>query len=492
MDTKKRIMVVEDEWVIANDISSSLKGLGYEVCATANSGEDAVMKAEQMQPDLVLMDIILFGEMDGIQAAAEIRRRWNIPVIYLTAHADDRMLQKAKITEPFGYLLKPFENNELRSTIEIALYKHQIERKLLQAKEKAEEATKLKDKFVSMIAHDLRGPLSNLAGFLKLAKDPAIQGEKKEEIIHLADDTARGLLILTEELLSVSMLKTGKVKPGPVFMDAFTAVNQVVVNSMLIAERKGISLTSQVPMNSRIYADPILFGEVLKNLVSNAIKFSKAGDSITIHIPDGKPSTIAVIDTGAGINPGLLKDLFNYETKTSTIGTSGEPGTGLGLPLSMDIMKAHQGNLSVESSLGKGSVFYAELPNVRPRILVAEDDDGERTLIEKMLEPLDVEIFKAENGREALEIINASKPHLILSDIYMPKMNGFQLLDAVRGDKSLKGISYILLTVDTSMETREKAFQHGADDFLTKPLAKEDLLPRVGKYIMKSSYWGRI
>ena len=125
--TKAQIMVVEDEGIVALNVENSLKGLGYEVLDVVASGEEAIEEAERTRPDLVLMDIMLEGDMDGVEAAEQIRERFNIPVIYLTAHADDDTLQRARITEPFGYLLKPFEERELHTTIEIGLYKHKVE-----------------------------------------------------------------------------------------------------------------------------------------------------------------------------------------------------------------------------------------------------------------------------------------------------------------------------------------------------------------------------
>ncbi|HDZ26431.1 hypothetical protein LCGC14_0735150 [marine sediment metagenome] len=127
---KKQILIVEDERVSAEDIKMSLQRLGYPVSGIAVSGEEAVRKAEEMHPDLVLMDIVLKGKMDGIEAASEIRSRLDIPVVYLTAHADKKTLARAKITEPFGYILKPFDDKDLQATIEMALYKQKTENAL--------------------------------------------------------------------------------------------------------------------------------------------------------------------------------------------------------------------------------------------------------------------------------------------------------------------------------------------------------------------------
>ncbi len=122
-----RILVVEDESIIAADIAMSLRNLGYEVTATVASGEQAINKIEADNPDIVLMDIVLKGRMDGIDAAEQIRSRFRVPVVYLTAYADEKTLERAKVTEPFGYIMKPFQETDLRVAVQIALYKAKME-----------------------------------------------------------------------------------------------------------------------------------------------------------------------------------------------------------------------------------------------------------------------------------------------------------------------------------------------------------------------------
>ncbi len=121
---KINILVTEDESIVAKDIERSLTKLGFNVVGIADTGEKAIDLAEKFKPDLALMDIMLKGEMTGIEAAESIRMQFNIPIIYLTAYADDSTLKKAKITEPYGYILKPFKEIDLHTTIEMALYKH--------------------------------------------------------------------------------------------------------------------------------------------------------------------------------------------------------------------------------------------------------------------------------------------------------------------------------------------------------------------------------
>ena len=124
---KAKILVVEDESIIAMDIAMSLESLGYEVTATVPSGEQAIEKVAEDKPDLIFMDIVIKGEMDGIETAERIRSQFNIPVVYLTAYADEKTLERAKITGPFGYIIKPFEDTDLRVTVEIGLYKARLE-----------------------------------------------------------------------------------------------------------------------------------------------------------------------------------------------------------------------------------------------------------------------------------------------------------------------------------------------------------------------------
>ena len=126
--TRHQIMIVEDESIVAEDMKAMLEGFGYNVPTVAFSGEEAVKKAFDTHPDLVLMDIVLNGQMSGVEAVERIRSRCNIPVVYVTAYADEKTVRRAKATEPYGYILKPFDARELQTAIEIALYKHQMEK----------------------------------------------------------------------------------------------------------------------------------------------------------------------------------------------------------------------------------------------------------------------------------------------------------------------------------------------------------------------------
>ena len=359
------------------------------------------------------------------------------------------------------------------------------EEELHRAKEEAETATRLKDKFVSLVAHDLQNPFSSIVGYLKLIlgdQSHPLHSEHRD-VIERVLGIGEGLQAMIKELLEVSRLKSGKILPRLRFCDAHFTVQQVVYNMEFIAKRKGVKLINLIPPNTRFYMDLEMFSQVIVNLVSNAIKFCKKDGEITLFLPAGETSTLAVKDTGVGIPENRRQLLFQYEEKTSTLGTEGEKGTGFGLPLCHDIMTAHGGTLDFESTPGQGTVFYARLPFLRPLVQLVDDDPLMLLLVREVLRPLDVDFLEAANGAEALTQIGQKTPHLIISDLQMPVMDGFKLLENIRQNPLLREIPIIVLTSNDTKETRNRAFGLQADDFLTKPITQEELVFRVKRQI---------
>lgn len=171
-----QILVVEDESIVAEHIRRCLQRMGHSVPSVASSGEKAIKLMEEISPDLVLMDIVLEGEMDGIEAAKQIRSRFNIPVVYLTAFSDEKILERAKITEPFGYIIKPFTERELHINIEIALYKHKMERELKESEQWL--AATVKSLGEAVIATDKKGIIKIMNPFAE-----ALTGWKREDAL---------------------------------------------------------------------------------------------------------------------------------------------------------------------------------------------------------------------------------------------------------------------------------------------------------------------
>ncbi|MFT0744120.1 response regulator [Synechococcus sp. 65AY640] len=207
MLAKGSILVVEDEKIIAKDIANVLKKFGYAVPAIASSGEEAIRWLEEMSVDLVLMDIVLKGDLDGIEAAKRIAERFNIPVVHLTAYADEDTLSRVKETQPFGYIIKPFKERELYTAIEIALHNHrqslesrrleekrleELRQKLQQLQQFAEVKGTLFKKFLQ----DLSEPLSNLKFALGLLKEAESEQKRQHYLRVLEEEFHRELELI--------------------------------------------------------------------------------------------------------------------------------------------------------------------------------------------------------------------------------------------------------------------------------------------------------
>lgn len=357
---------------------------------------------------------------------------------------------------------------------------------LVKEKEKAEEATREKDRYVSLIAHDLKTPFASIIGFLQYFlqdKQKTFSEEERAIFASLLESCAHTMDIV-EEVLHTSRFKTGQVRLKLRFFDASLAVESVMTVCQGMAAKKSVSLNSEVPEGFRLYADPALFREVLQNLLSNAIKFCRKGDTVTFYVPPGESSCVAVRDTGVGMDEDIVSGLFRNDLKTTMPGTNGEKGTGLGLPFCHEIMTAHSGSLEVESVKGAGSVFFVRVPYVKPSVLVVDDEKIARHMLKGYLESIDVNVAEAGNGEEALELVERRQPHLILCDILMPSMDGFETLKALKASVKTMDIPVIILTSDNRIETSEKAMRLGADDFLSKPIERQQLIPRVRKFIV--------
>jgi PAS domain S-box-containing protein len=197
----ERIMIVEDEGIVALHMENSLKKLGYVVAAIVDSGEDAIKKAEELHPDLILMDIILHGNMDGIEASREIQVRFDIPVVYVTAFGDESTLKRAKITQPSGFILKPFKERELQISIEIALHRHETETRLRKVERML--ATTLRSIGDSVIATDIDGRITFMnpaAEMITGWKHDEALGKSLMEIFNIKEFNSQNL---TESLKTV-------------------------------------------------------------------------------------------------------------------------------------------------------------------------------------------------------------------------------------------------------------------------------------------------
>jgi signal transduction histidine kinase len=348
------IMIVEDEAVVALHIAQRLKGLGHTVAAIARSGAEAVQQATALRPDLILMDIRLEGGMDGIEAAKQIRAREDIPIVYLTAYADEATLQRAKITEPYGYLLKPFQTRDLQINIEMALHKHTMQKAL--EKQRAE--------FLSMLTHDIKNPLSIIMGYAEMLADEVRAHGLPEaaEIAAMIESNVLAVLSLVTNYLYCSTREGGALQfvRKPVKLDEILrAVGQRYSPE---AQRRGLELhvcsAADLPL---VEASTEALERVFANLVDNALKFTPERGKIQLDARFTNGEVVAsVADSGVGIPEEQLPLIFDKYRRAAA--DESRTGIGLGLFIVRELVQAHGGRVEVASTPGAGTCFSVFLP----------------------------------------------------------------------------------------------------------------------------------
>ena len=372
-----RILIVEDEKIIARGLSDVLVHLGYTVVAAVASGEEAIQKATDLHPDLVLMDIVLKGRMDGIEAARQIRDCLDIPSIFLTAYSEDEIVQRAKITEPFGFILKPFQVRELHATIQMALYRQRAERKLKQVEQElrhaqisleqrvAERTAELADanqrlrhlsvqiinaqeaerKRISQELHDEMGQaLTAIIYNLEMSLQdlpPGLGQTTKERLVEAYSLTLRTLeqvRLLSLDLRPAMLDDLGLVPALRSYVSRYTRRTRMEVAFEAIGMEEQLS----PEMETALY-------RIVQEALTNVARHAQAR-SIRLRL-ERKASTVAVVveDDGRGFDVEKTR-----ESKPSD--------SGVGLLGIEERVHAMGGSLCILSQPGQGTVLSVEMP----------------------------------------------------------------------------------------------------------------------------------
>ena len=368
------ILIVEDEALIALSLQMKLEKLGYNVPAVVHTGEDAIAEATKCNPDLILMDINLAGEINGITAAEQIHTIQKTPIVFLTAYSDEATLQKAKGADPYAYLIKPFKERELRSTIEVALYKHQKEtQEFNKIKAQAEESNRLKRSFLATMDHEVRTPMNAILGFMEMLKRPGYSTEKRDTFLKSIEVSSQRLVVLIDNILNISKVDSGSMDVSMAEINLNELLKICFENSKGEAEKKGLQYIFEEAKPgslATIKTDRNIIESVLALLLNNAIKFTPTGTvTLGAHIimDNSKPSAwkIYVKDNGIGIPKDKQNIIFErFRQAEESISRSYE-GAGLGLSIAKAFVELLNGQIWLESEPGKGSVFYFTIPYVK-------------------------------------------------------------------------------------------------------------------------------
>lgn len=384
----------------------------------------------------------------------------------------------------------------------------QINRKLIKAKEKAEESDRLKSAFLANMSHEIRTPMNGILGFSELLKAPNLSGKNQQEYIQLIEKAGIRMLNIINDIIDLSKIESGQMS---------LSISEIEVNDTLDytyylfkqeATKKGLkfSLKNKLPSNQTIIlTDKEKIFAILTNLVKNAIKYTDEG---IIEFGCKKKSEYVeffVTDTGLGISKDKQKKIFERFIQADIEDKMARQGAGLGLSISKAYAELLGGKIWVESEKGTGSTFYFTLPyNTEPnknkvvgkvvskentdkkteniKILIVDDDKTSEILISTFIKEISQNIIAATTGIEAVEMCHENPDiNLILMDIQMPVMNGYEATRQIR--KFNKDVIIIAQTAFAFSSDREKALEAGCNDYISKPIDKNELLALIKKYV---------
>jgi len=399
-------------------------------------------------------------------------------------------------------------------------------------KEKVQELSQMKLKFFTNISHEFRTPLTLILGPIeKLIKEKnTLPEEKVDKIHHTIYRNTNVLLRLINQLMDFRKYEQGKMKIEANETNIVLFVKDVSKAFEMVADEKNIQFKFNTTSESiKLWFDPDKLEKIIYNLLSNAFKYTDNGGEISINIKEeDKTISIEVNDTGIGMSNNVLKHVFDRFYNAGKISTNKQGSTGIGLSYSKSLVEMHHGTISAKSTEGEGTSFVVELlkgkqhlkkeelrgtstykiqedvilsgiihgeqkkavvavsSDNKIKLLVVEDNFELREYVVDNLESK-YEVLQAKNGKEGLEICKEYNPDLIVSDVMMPIMDGFEMCEAIKADESISHIPIILLTAKNLSEHKVKGYSLGADAYVSKPFDMDVLLAQIDAIIEKRS-----
>jgi signal transduction histidine kinase len=457
-----RIMLVEDERIVALHLQQQLAKFGYDVVANIASGEQALKKVEELRPDLILMDIHIEGPIDGIETAARIPADHAIPVVYLTAYSEEATLERARSTKPYGYLLKPFSERELHATIQMVMERRRSEIALRASEDRLRQAQKMQvvGQLAGGVAHDFNNLLAIIYGNLELIEDEATAAgnENMKALVATALKAAERGGSLTHQLLAFSRLQplqTSVLDVGRLVRGLIDMLGRTLGETVQIEQKLPSDLW-------KIKIDPNQLENALLNLAVNARDAMPNGGSLLIEgenidldkiyadqheeVAPGRYVLLSVTDTGSGMSKEVRERALEPFFTTKPVGE----GTGLGLSMVYGFVKQSDGHINIYSEPGLGTAVRLYLPAVTTPeeekvvnadnesvptavagevVLVVEDDAMVRRLAVQLLQRLGYRTIEAGDGPAALKVLQgADRIDLLFSDVVLPKgLNGVEV-----------------------------------------------------------------
>ena len=386
-----------------------------------------------------------------------------------------------------------------------------INRELNKAKEKAEESDRLKSAFLANMSHEIRTPMNGIIGFSGMLNESGISEEKRMFYIDIITQSSHQLLSIVNDLLDISKIETGQMElnEDKIFLNAL--MDDLYSFFKPKADESKISLTHYKGLadeHSTIYSDGFKIRQILSNLVSNALKFTQKGQITFGYNPKDNELEFFVEDSGIGIDLEMHEKIFERFRQADDATTRRYGGAGLGLSICKGYVELLGGKIWLDSLPDNGSTFYFTT-NYQPvdtsvkafepeqikyddpdlkgfTILIAEDEEFNFLFIKEVLENHHMQVIHAKDGKEAWDkCIQYPEINLVLMDIKMPNMNGFEATRLIK--ERNPNLPIIAQTAYAMADDKEKILKAGCDDYISKPLKKEQLLKLLKKYLLKDN-----
>lgn len=372
------ILAVDDIATNIMLLKAVLSRTKYKI-VTASGGYEALEKVAAVNPDLILLDIMM-PDLDGYEVLKQLKANpahEDIPVIFLTALHNPEDIVKGFKYGASDYVSKPFNHEELITRVAHHIYLAAAQRTILQQRDELQATVEARDKMYSVIAHDLRSPIGTLKmvfNMLSISITPDQVSEESFEMISMGNNITESTFMLLDNLLKWTKSQIGRMNTVFQEVDISEVVLFASKMSDLVAQVKNVEVEYEIPGPISVHCDVDMVKTIMRNLMSNAIKYSQEGGRIVISVSDSPThAVISVRDFGIGIKEEDIPKLLNPEIHHTTYGTKNEEGSGLGLQLVQDLTRRNGGELTVESKEGEGSTFTFTIAKKQPAPATAND-----------------------------------------------------------------------------------------------------------------------